>query len=139
MIDSVAKPKPPKGSSYVLKTSLLKQALEDAGVECHVDLDYWIPQGGGSIFEAEYWLPNENVPYPRVYIRAGVVPTDSYESAMNAMVSTVLPAFIQWIRRILALPEQSPELHLKPYFNATYTETGLNITNEPVYKRPRSR
>ena len=64
MIDSVSKPKLAKGLSYVLKTSQLAKALSDAGIECHVDLVFWVPQTGGSILEGHYWLPNENMGYP---------------------------------------------------------------------------
>ena len=76
MIESVSKPKLPKRLSYVLKTSQLEKAVLDAGIDCHLDLVYWQPQSGGSILEAHYWLPNENVAHPRVYVRAGVAPSE---------------------------------------------------------------
>ncbi len=140
MIDSVSKPKLAKGLSYVLKTSQLAKALLDVGIDCHVDLVYWAPQSGGSILEGHYWLPNENVPYPRVYVRAGAVPSASRAAASEALVDSALPEFVNWLKGILALPDESPALSGLLYFNATYTEQGLVITGQPKYKnrkRPR--
>jgi len=134
MIGSVSKPKPAKGLSYVLKPSQLAKALSDAGIDCHVDLVYWMPQTGGSILEAHYWLPNENVAYPRVYVRAGVVPSASRLPASEALLVSALPQFVNWLQGILALPEDSPALHGTLYFNATYTDEGLFVTDQPKYK-----
>ena len=127
---TVKKPKIPKGLSYVLKTSVLQAALEDAHINCHVNLNYWIPQSGGSVLEAHYWLPNANVHYPRVYVRAGVVPSSERRAAQDALAASILPTFIAWLSRILALPKNSPVLHGKPYFNATYEERKVEITND---------
>src|SRR5215510_12423399 len=102
MIDSVSRPKLAKGLSYVLKTSQLVKALSDAEIDCHVDLVYWVPQSGGSILEGHYWLPNENVAYPRVYVRAGVVPLASRLPASEALLASALPKFIRWLKEILA-------------------------------------
>ena len=131
MIDSVTKPKLPKGLSYVLKTSQLARALLEAGIDCHVNLVYWLPQGGGSILEGHYWLPNENVPHPRVYVRAGVVHSVLLSAASEALVESAIPKFIKWLRGILELPNGSPALHGAPYFNAAYTEQGLIVTDRP--------
>jgi hypothetical protein len=60
-IESISKPKLPKGISYVLKTSQLASALSAAGIDIHVALKYWAPRCGGSILEAHYWLPNERI------------------------------------------------------------------------------
>ncbi len=137
MIDSISKPKQPKGLAYVLQTSQLEKALSDEGLDCHVDLQYWLPHGGGSILEAHYWLPNPNVPYPRVYVRAGVVPIAKVGDARAALATVALPRFIAWLREIVDLPADSPALYTKPYFNATYTDAGLANTNQPTYKIPR--
>jgi len=134
MISSVEKPKAPKGLSYVLKTSQLAKALSEAGIDCHVDLVYWVPQGGSSILEGNDWLPNENVPYPRVYVRAGVVPSALRSTASESLLLTALPQFVRWLQGILALPGNSPALRQTLYFNATYSESGLVIANEPRYK-----
>lgn len=133
-MDSVSKPKLAKGLSYVLKTSQLAKALSDAGIDCHLDLVYWTPQSGGSILEGQYWLPNENVAYPRVYVRAGAVPSASRLSATEALLASALPQFVNWLQGIIALPDTSPALHGTLYFNATYTDQGLAVTSQPTFK-----
>jgi hypothetical protein len=133
MIDSVSRPKLARGRSYVLKTSELAEALNGAGIDCHVDLVYWSPNAGGSILEGHYWPPNENVPYPRVYVRAGAVPSELRPAAAEALRVAALPRFIQWLQGILALPDASPALAMDSYFNATFTAQGLEVTNRPVH------
>jgi hypothetical protein len=134
MINSVSKPKLAKGLSYVLKTSLLAKVLAGARIDCPVELVYWMPQTGGSILEGHYWLPNENVAYPRVYVRAGVVPSASRLAASEALLVSALPQFVSWLQGILALPNDSLALHGTLYFNAAYTEERLVVTDQPKYK-----
>ncbi len=98
MIESISRPKLPRGRSYVLKTSQLADALAAAGVGWHVDLVYWSPHGGGSILEGHYWPPNSNVPYPRVYVRAGAVSSDVRAAAAETLSQTALPQFIRWLQ-----------------------------------------
>ena len=124
---TVEKPKLRKGLSYVLKTSLLQEAIDQARIECHVDLNYWTPQSGCSVLEAHYWLPNANVDYPRVYVRAGVVPSAERQAALDALRGEGLPAFISWLSRIIALPKGSPKLHSDLYFDATYEDGKIGI------------
>ncbi len=135
MIDSISKPKLPKGLSYVLKTSQLENALRDAGIDCHVDLVYWVPQSGGSILEAHYWLPNENVAYPRVYLRTGAVLSNARLPASEALLNRAIPQFVAWLQRILDLPDGSPALQATLYFNATYCDNDIAIADRPVFKR----
>ena len=123
----IEKPKLPKGLSYALKTSLLQDALDEARIDCYIHLNYWRPQTGCSVLNALYWLPNQNVPYPRVYIRAGVVPSSLHKAASDAMIKIILPAFTEWLSRILALPENSPVLHGEPYFDAAYDNGKIAI------------
>ncbi len=133
MIASVSKPKLAAGLSYVLKTSQLATALANAGIDCHVDLVYWAPQTLGSILEAHYWLPNEDISYPRVYVRAGLVSSLLRSAASEALVSA-LPQFVRWLQEIIALPDNSPALRGTLYFNATFTEQGLVVVDQPKYK-----
>jgi hypothetical protein len=139
MIDSISKPKLPKGLSYVLKTSQLAKVLSDAGIDCHIDLVYWLPQGGGSILEAEYWLPNDHVRYPRLYVRAGPVPSGLHAVASESLLASALPQFVRWLRTILALPGRSPALHGKPHFIAAYTVEGLAVGSQPACEAPQTR
>lgn len=82
---TVEKPKLRKGWSYVLKSSLLQEALDQAQIVCHVDLKFWTPQSGNSVLEAHYWLPNANIDHPRVYLRAGVVPSAERQAAQDEL------------------------------------------------------
>lgn len=132
MIESISRPRLAKGRSYVLKTSQLAEALAHAGIDWHVDLIYWSPQSGGSILEGHYWPPKHTIPYPRIYIRAGVVPSTMRSAAAEALREIALPRFIGWVRGIMALPERSPALACESYFNATYTTDGLAIYEQPM-------
>ncbi len=124
----IEKPKLQKGVSYVLKTSMLQEALERAQIDCHVLLSYGALRLGGSVLEAHYWLPNAHVDHPRVYVRAGVVPSAERSAALSALGNEILPTFTAWLARILALPADSPVLHAEPYFNAKYDAKGKGIS-----------
>ncbi|MFO0881683.1 MAG: hypothetical protein U0840_30665 [Gemmataceae bacterium] len=137
MIESVSRPRLPKGRSYVLKTTQLADALAASGIDWRVDLVYWSPRAGGSILEGHYWPPSENVPYQRVYVRAGSVPSSLRPAAAEALRESALPQFIHWVEGLLALPDGSPALAAQAYFNATFTTEGLAITDRPVNMVPR--
>ena len=126
---TVEKPKLRKGLSYVLKTSLLQETLDQAQIDCHVDLNYWTPQSGCSVLEAHYWLPNANVDHPRVYVRAGVVPSAERQAALDALRGVGLPAFMSWLSRIIALPKGSPKLQGDLHFDASYGDGEIAITH----------
>ena len=83
----ISKQKIPNNYSYVLKTGQLKKILDDNNIQIHIDLNYCLAFSTElcSIFEALYWLPNENIPYDRVYIRAGALPKENILNATNAI------------------------------------------------------
>ena len=116
----VEKPKLSKARSYALKTSMLEAALRDARLGCNVQLVYWTPQRGNSILEAHYWLPNANVPHPRVYVRAGSVPREHRHDAAVALERVGLPRLITWLSRIVGLTVDAPVLASDLYFNFEY-------------------
>jgi len=91
--------------------------LQAAGDAVGID---WTPTFGGSILEAEYRLPTEKVPYPRANVRVGSLPRQQRADAARALKTTVLPAFAQWLARVVALPDNSPILLRGPEFKATY-------------------
>ncbi len=128
----VKKPALSEKRSYVLKTSALEAALLEAHLDCHVDLTYWTPNPDGSILEAWYLLPNENVPYSRVHLRAGSLLRAVRHDAFTAMQETVLPAFVDWLSRVLVLPEMSPVLVRPPYFEARYRDGAVQIRHDVV-------
>lgn len=103
MIFIVEKQKTWKGLSYVLKSSILKNAIIEKGLDCYVNLVYWTPQhqlsrkNDCSIIEAEYWEPNHNVDYFRFYIRTGVVPSVERKKVELIFINNVLPKLINWM------------------------------------------
>jgi hypothetical protein len=127
----VEKPALSKKRSYVLKTSVLQTALADAKIDCHMIIRYWTPQiDNGSVLEGEYWLPNQNVPYARVYIRAGSLPKAERRDAFRWLERSVLPSFIQWLTKVLALPDNSPILSKGASFRALYRFGVVEISHD---------
>lgn len=137
MIHSITKPRLPKGRSYPLRSSQLAAALAQAQIDVHVAVEFWTPRGGESVLEAHYWMPNATVSYPRVYLRAGSLPSSERLAASAALESEVLPAFVAWLEWIIALPENSPALHQTLYFNARFVEQRVECSQTPEYKRHR--
>ncbi|MEH7403653.1 hypothetical protein V7148_22115 [Gottfriedia acidiceleris] len=129
MINSISKPKIPKNYKYILKTSQLEEVLKENKCTIHVDLEYWLPQKIGNILEVHYWLPNSNVPYSRLYIRAGALDNKDVHEAREVMIKTVYPEFIKWLEYYLKLPENAPQLFKKPYFCAVYEENKVKFSS----------
>ena len=126
-IDSITKPKTPKGYAYILKSSQLNRLLSDNDLSVHIALSYWIPQKTGSVFEVHFWQPNEKVPYPRLYIRAGALRKEDAAAAREALINEVFPQFIKWADNILKLTDNSPKQNEEPYFNAVYEDGRIKI------------
>ncbi len=113
----IEKGKIPKGLSFVLKSSMLEKSLKIAKIDTNVHLIY---DPRHSFFEAFYWLPNENVPYERFYIRTGAVDAHIAKEAREYMVNRVLPEFITWAEEINRLPSNSPKLQERPHFSRCF-------------------
>ena len=94
----------PKGQSYPLKPSILEAAL----VTARIDLDTYLIRSPGKLFDAHFWPPNANVPYERLYVRAGSVPTEQAAVEGDRIEREALPALIEWIGNILAQDPRSP-------------------------------
>lgn len=128
VLSSISKPKLPKAYSYVLCSIQLNDLLISDGFTIHTDLVYWLPQIIGSIFEVHYWVPSIQVPYPRLYVRAGALPKGDIQKARFLMTSEVLPKFSIWLGDIKKQNNYT-QYHSKasPYFNAIYHENGCKI------------
>jgi hypothetical protein len=131
LIHSVDKPKIPRQYAYVLKTSQLEELLVNKSIDIYVDLHYWLPQIIGSVFEAHYWMSNDNVPYDRLYIRAGALNSEDVCMARQLMLKFVLPIFASETKKILALPDNSTALKHGEYFVAVYKENTVYINSIP--------
>lgn len=133
-ISSISKPKLPKNYSYVLHSSQLNDLLISGGNTIHTDLVYWLPQVIGSIFEAQYWRPNSNIPYPRLYVRAGALLKGDIQNARRILSGEVFPKFSIWLEDI-----QKHEAGLKYslesllYFNAVYEDNKIRIFGESEF------
>jgi hypothetical protein len=127
MINSIKKPKFLAQYAYVLKTKQLEDTLINDNIDIHVDLYYWFPQIIGTILEGHFWLPNANVPYNRLYIRAGALLKEDVSLAREKMTEIVLPQFGKWVKTILSLPDNSPKLSGRLYFNAVFQNGELQI------------
>jgi hypothetical protein len=95
----------PKGQSYPLKPSVLADALARAGIEIDTHL---IRSSSQRLFDAYFWPTNGNVPYERLYIRVGSVPSDKAAIARRWAEDAVVPRLVRWIAAILAMDPKSP-------------------------------
>ena len=120
MITTISKPRIPKKYVYILKTKQLEDLLAENNIDIHIDLQYWLPQIIGSIFEVHFWTPRANIPYNRLYIRAGGLPKEDSQLARITMAEIVLPQFLSWLKPKIALLENTKHLHDEFYFNAEY-------------------
>lgn len=96
----------PKGQSYPLKPSTLAAALEAAGIEIDASL-VRVRQSVG-LFNAHFSPPNPNVPYERLYIQLGSVPTVKSAGVAAHTETILMPRLIKWIGDILSTDEKSP-------------------------------
>ena len=94
----------PKGHSYPLKPSALEAALLDAGIE----IDVHLIRSFGELFDAYFWPPNRNIPYERLYVRAGSVSSDRASEAMLHAETVMIPELVSWLNNILTLDSNSP-------------------------------
>lgn len=94
----------PKGQSYPLKPSILEAALANASVE----VDTHLIRSPGNLFDAHFWPPNENIPYERLYVRAGSVSIADAANTRDWVETAVIPALIEWVVGILAQDPASP-------------------------------
>ena len=128
MISSITKAKIPTKYGFVLKTKQFEDLLKINEINVHIDLHYvYSTQNIGSIFEALFWLPNDNVPYNRLYIKAGVLSKEEIHQAREKMKEIVLPEFITWIKSILVLPNNSGYNKHNSFFFAKYNDNKLEI------------
>ena len=114
--------------SYALRSSVLEQALSHAGIQLEVHLVH--SAGGGGLFTGYFWPPNFNVPYERLYIQAGAVPSSSSKIAREYIEETVIPQFVAWVLAILARPINSPVRREEQHFfcSANIPNLSLNRT-----------
>jgi hypothetical protein len=100
----IEKKKLPKNSSFVLRSSILEEAVLRAGIATEIDLY----QGSSrTFFEASFLPPTPNVPHERFFVHTGSVPASQARAARDYMETNVIPGFITWATGILQLPANS--------------------------------
>ena len=132
MINSIRKNKIPKNCGYVLSSNQLDCLLSENNITVHTDLIYYYSKTPGSLLYAHYWLPNNYMPYYRIYIQSGTVLGGDIKAAKRAVSDVVLPEFMKWINYILSLPENSTLFHKPPTFAATFEEGILDIKKDTL-------
>ena len=129
---TVEKPKTWKGLSYPLKTSMLKDAIDNSKIDCNIDLNYWTPQQFDetyNILECEFWGANSNVDYDRFFIRAGVVKSEDRKLAETLLRNEVIPKLIEFISSKVSQAFNSTLLSRQTYFKAVFINKKIIIYN----------
>lgn len=93
----------PKGQSYPLRPSALEEALTSADVA----IDVYLTRTPGRVFNAHYWPSSSNVPFDRIYIQAGSVPSDEVSTVRAEFEAYAIPVLVRWIAQIAAADERS--------------------------------
>lgn len=127
---TVDKPKTWKGLSYPLKTSTLKDAIDNAKIDSSIHLKYWTPQLHNetyNILECEFWPASINVNYDRFYIRIGVVKSKDRKIAEDYLKMEVIPKLILFMKNKISLPDNSTKLKKGSYFKAVFAENKILI------------
>ncbi len=130
MILKINKPKAPKGFSYVLKSSFLKNALESNNIEISTFITYWKPQkisSGDNIFECNIRRKDKRVDHDQLLIRTGTVESKNRKDAEELLIQKVIPKFIEWIKKAESLPDNSTLLREFGGFYAFYKDGEVNI------------
>jgi hypothetical protein len=109
----IERAKLPKALSYPAKSTVLADALSQAGIPFDAHL---ILAPSKIFFDAHFWPPNANVPRERIYIRVGAVPRSEAHAARTFMAEVAIPEFVGWLKELAAFPVASPKRHAEHYF-----------------------
>jgi len=107
----------PKNYGYPLRSSFLLQALEEGNVPFGVNL---IQRNISSCISVDFWPPNPNVDYERLYIVTGAVPSAEVHSVRDFLETTGIPQLVSWAQQIATLPLNSPRRREKQHFGLNF-------------------
>lgn len=93
------------GMSYPLRSTFLETTIAAAGIHIDTRLSH---HGGHIFFEADYLPPTPEVMHEVLQVRSAAVPTEGARDARAFLEATAIPAMIEWLQKILALPHNSP-------------------------------
>jgi hypothetical protein len=108
----ISKAKIPRNESFILRSSVLEDALRAAGIATETSLNHC----RGKRFTADFWTPRPNVPHERFYISSGSVPAEQARAVREFVESRVVPEFIAWASGLLSLPPDSTVRRTNQYF-----------------------
>jgi hypothetical protein len=117
---NVSRDKLPKGRSYPVQSSAISAALEEAGVTLDCSVNYLNSSRTG--FTAQFWPPNPNIGYERLYLTICCVDSQRAHQIRRFMAESVLPEFITWTLGLIALPVNSPIRREKQEFHKPFPE-----------------
>lgn len=100
----ITKSKLPKGFTYPLKSSLLKNSLEAAGISLPVTLRY---ETNAELVVASYFFPRTWEDYEKIHINSGSVKSRDSVQAREHLDNIVIPEFIVWLNGNLKSPDNS--------------------------------
>jgi len=127
----ISKPKPPKGFSYVMKTSWLTDSLDSIAFEGVISLRYYTPTFDNithcMLIRAEYWLPNLHVDYDRFYVCVGVSQSHKRKELDIIVKGDVIPQLVNWMVEVKNLPYNSPKKSGR-HFSADFIAGKLRIS-----------
>ena len=127
---TIDKPKTWKGLSYPLKTSMLKDAVENAKIISTIHLIYWTPKMYDetyNILECEFWPANKSFADNRFYIRAGVVKSQDRKLAETFLKNEVIPRLITFMQNKTSQSSDSSKLEQSSYFKAVFVDNKVLI------------
>lgn len=131
MIVSNHRSKIPKQYAFVLKTNQLEDFMADIDVPVHLFYSgTWSTRYSpvGEIFHARYCFPDTFYDYTHLSISAGFLLKEDIFAAREELSGVALPEFIIWVKKILALPDDSTYFNQTPYFQANFHNKLLTIT-----------
>ncbi|PSR54084.1 hypothetical protein AHMF7605_11405 [Adhaeribacter arboris] len=129
---TIEKPKIRKGMSYALQTSLLQEALRDFPFDINVLLKYRIPNHFDDkfpIFSCELWPPNPRVDQERYYIVISPIKPEDKKRVEELVKQKVLPEFLTWLKRRVALPDNSTYRDQRHYFKAIFSNDQVALSS----------
>ena len=100
----ITKDKLPRDLSYPLRSSRVIKALAARGITS--DAAFSLTRTG-ALFSCHFWPPNPNVHYERLYITAAAVPSGQAAQARTQLEDEIIPAWLDWLAAILALPSDA--------------------------------
>ena len=129
MIVSSNRSKIPKQYGFVLQTNQIENLMADINIPIHLGYSgAWITRcASGRIFHAQYRFPNCFHDYTYLDISVGFLLKGEIFSARKELSEVTLPEFVIWVKKIMALPNDSTYFNKTPYFQVNFHNKLLTI------------